>query len=88
MQTQKPTPAADGAIDVTLPCGEVIFITREEWGPSQLLRPQCPTCGQNSVVIPVTNTVMDIIGSYGPRPESGITVLVGKPGELEWPAEQ
>jgi hypothetical protein len=69
----QPERQSDG-YHVTLPCGlhEVVLADPV----SDRAASAVCSCGRRYTVIPVSNEVLDIINSFGPRSPSGLTVLV------------
>ena len=65
-----------GAVTI-LPCGHPLTLSPVEAAACRTVRCRCPTCGTAWYVTPLTNDLLAALGSHGPFPDSGLTVLVG-----------
>ena len=67
-----------GAATVLLPCGHwYAWLSPAEVQACQTVERNCGACRTVYEVAPLTNETLALTGSYGPFPESGLTVVAG-----------
>ena len=72
------TTGPGGAATVLLPCGHwYAWLSPAEVQACQPVERNCGACRTVYEVAPLTNETRAWTGSYGPFPESGLTVLAG-----------
>jgi hypothetical protein len=69
--------AGDRGAVTTLPCGHPLPLSPVEAAACRTARYRCPTCGTPWYATPLTNDLLAALGSLGPLPDSGLTVLIG-----------
>ncbi len=73
---------ADGTVRVLLPCTHwYAWLSPAEVRACQTVERECGLCRTVYDIDPMTNETLALTGSYGPFPESGLTVLTGLAGQ-------
>jgi hypothetical protein len=72
-----PEPSESGEITIELTCGTTINLPFEEWRYGNPIERRCEVCGEAYTIVPLpSEDLLDAIESRGPRPDSGLIVLI------------